>query len=74
MECQHFYSSFEDAQPVAPLGLLVMKGAEELGKKIDSYLVSWYNRDIGQKNAKFRKIHSLLNLHVPDLQQEMLRA
>lgn len=50
-----FTQVFEDAQPVAPLGLLVMKGAEELGKKIDSYLVSWYNRDIGQKNAKFRK-------------------
>jgi ribose-phosphate pyrophosphokinase len=26
---------------VAPLGLIVMKGAEELGKKIDDYLVSW---------------------------------
>lgn len=32
-----------------------MKGAEELGKKIDKYLVSWYNRDIGKKNTKFRK-------------------
>lgn len=50
-----FTQVFEDAQPVAPLGLIVMKGAEEIGKKIDDYLVTWYNRDIGKKNSRFQK-------------------
>mgnify|MGYP003756373603 CR=1 FL=1 len=50
-----FHKVFEDASPVAPLGLLVLEGAKELGKLIDSYLVNWYNRDIGKKNCAFRK-------------------
>ena len=41
-----FTSVFQDVSPVAPLGLIVPKGAEELGKQIDSYLVQWYNRDV----------------------------
>lgn len=50
-----FNSVFEEASPVAPLGLIVMEGAQDLGKLVDGYLVNWYNRDIGQKNAKFRR-------------------
>ena len=50
-----FTEVFEDASPVAPLGLIVLKGAEELGKKIDNYLVEWYNRDVGNKNPKFKE-------------------
>ena len=29
-----FTEVFEDASPVAPLGLIVLKGAEDLGRKI----------------------------------------
>lgn len=60
-----FTQIFEDASPVAPLGLIVMKGAEELGNKIDSYLVQWYNRDIGLKNEKFHRKTFILNSCCP---------
>lgn len=50
-----FNTVFEDASPVAPLGLIAMEGAEELGKLVDAYLVNWYNRDIGKKNIRFRR-------------------
>ncbi|MBO7156569.1 MAG: ribose-phosphate pyrophosphokinase [Clostridia bacterium] len=50
-----FTEVFEDASPVAPLGLVVLEGAKELGKKIDNYLVEWYNRDVGNKNPRFKK-------------------
>ena len=32
---------FNHETNVAPLGLIAMRGTEELGKKIDSYLVEW---------------------------------
>jgi ribose-phosphate pyrophosphokinase len=50
-----FTTVFEDASPVAPLGLIVLSGAEGLGKLIDRYLVDWYNRDVGHKNPHFKK-------------------
>lgn len=50
-----FNTVFEDASPVAPLGLVVLEGAKSLGKLVDGYLVDWYNKDIGKKNAKFRR-------------------
>ncbi|MBR6751383.1 MAG: ribose-phosphate pyrophosphokinase [Clostridia bacterium] len=50
-----FTQVFENASPVAPLGLIVHESARELGKKIDDYLVYWYNRDVGNKNVKFKK-------------------
>lgn len=50
-----FTTVFDNASPVAPLGLIVLKGAEELGKLIDKYLVDWYNRDVGNKNPRFKK-------------------
>ena len=34
-----FNHVFEDARPVAPLGLVVLEGAKELGKKIDDYFL-----------------------------------
>ena len=60
-----FTEVFEDASPVAPLGLIVLKGAEELGKKIDNYLVEWYNRDVGNKNPKFKKKSFIIENHCP---------
>ncbi|NLT17843.1 MAG: Ribose-phosphate pyrophosphokinase [Firmicutes bacterium ADurb.Bin080] len=60
-----FNQVFEDAQPVAPLGLIVLEGSRELGKKIDDYLVKWYNTDIGKKNAKFHKDTFILNSECP---------
>lgn len=50
-----FNTVFDDASPVAPLGLLVLEGAKELGNLIDKYLVQWYNRDIGKQNSRFKK-------------------
>ena len=50
-----FTEVFDDPTPVAPLGLIVMEGAEELGKKVDNYLVNWYNRDLSKRNEKFVK-------------------
>lgn len=50
-----FNTVFDDASPVAPLGLLVLEGATDLGNLIDSYLVQWYNRDIGKQNSRFKK-------------------
>ena len=60
-----FTEVFEDASPVAPLGLIVLKGAEELGKKIDNFLVEWYNRDVGNKNPKFKKKSFIIENHCP---------
>jgi ribose-phosphate pyrophosphokinase len=50
-----FNTVFDDASPVAPLGLLVLEGATDLGNLIDSYLTQWYNRDIGKQNSRFKK-------------------
>ncbi len=50
-----FSEVFDDPSPVAPLGLVVLEGARDLGKKVDDYLVKWYNRDVGNKNPKFKK-------------------
>jgi len=61
-----FNSIFDDsATPVAPIGLIVCKGAEELGLLIDRYLVEWYNKDIGKKNAKFRKDSFIIDSDFP---------
>jgi len=60
-----FTSVFEDATPVAPLGLIALKGAEELGKQIDSYLVQWYNRDVGFKDPKFRRDTFIIKSQCP---------
>lgn len=60
-----FNSVFDDAVPVAPLGLVVLEGAKDLGKLIDGYLVNWYNRDIGKRNAKFRRDTFILDSCCP---------
>jgi ribose-phosphate pyrophosphokinase len=60
-----FTSVFEDASPVAPLGLIVLKGAEELGKQVDSYLVQWYNRDVGFKDPKFKRDTFIIKSQCP---------
>ena len=36
---------FDNGSRVAPLGLIAMKSAEELGKKVDSYLTMWANEN-----------------------------
>ena len=36
---------FDNDSRVAPLGLIAMKSAEELGKKVDSYLTRWANEN-----------------------------
>lgn len=60
-----FSQVFDDAQPVAPLGLIVLDGSKELGTKIDNYLVEWYNRDVGKKNSKFHKDTFILGSSCP---------
>lgn len=60
-----FTSVFEDASPVAPLGLIILKGAEELGKLIDNYLVQWYNRDVGFSDPKFKRDTFIIKSQCP---------
>ncbi|MFA5449353.1 MAG: ribose-phosphate pyrophosphokinase [Clostridia bacterium] len=60
-----FSTIFDDVSPVAPLGLIVLKGAEELGKLVDNYLVDWYNSDIGKKNYRFRKNTFIIDASCP---------
>ena len=60
-----FTEVFEDASPVAPLGLIALDGAKELGKRIDNFLVEWYNRDVGNKNPKFKKKSFIIENHCP---------
>ena len=60
-----FTTVFEDASPVAPLGLIVLKGAEELGKRIDHYLVKWYNRDVGYMDPKFKRESFIIKSSCP---------
>ncbi|MDR2267709.1 MAG: ribose-phosphate pyrophosphokinase [Christensenellaceae bacterium] len=60
-----FTTVFDNASPVAPLGLIVLKGAEKLGKLIDSYLVSWYNKDVGFKNPRFKKDTFIIETQCP---------
>ena len=50
-----FTEVFNDASPVAPLGLIVLEGAKDLGKKVDDYLVKWYNQDVGNRNPRVKK-------------------
>ncbi len=50
-----FTEVFDEPTPVAPLGLIVMESARELGKAIDNYLVNWYNRDLAKHNREFTK-------------------
>ncbi len=61
-----FTEIFDEPTPVAPLGLIVMEGARELGKKIDSYLVNWYNRDLSKHNQNFtRRDTFIIDTHCP---------
>ena len=36
---------FDNDSRVAPLGLIPMEGAKELGEKVNAYLVKWANED-----------------------------
>ncbi|MDR3185395.1 MAG: ribose-phosphate pyrophosphokinase [Christensenellaceae bacterium] len=60
-----FKTVFENASPVAPLGLIVLKGAEKLGKLIDSYLVTWYNNDVGDKSKRPRRNTFIIEAQCP---------
>lgn len=61
-----FNSVFDDLTPVAPLGLIVLEGAKELGNKINEYLVNWYNRDAKIVDPHFKKRDSfIINCECP---------
>ena len=61
-----FTHVIDDIAPVAPLGLIVLAGAKELGKRIDEYLVKWYNRDVVERNPKASKRSTfILNADCP---------
>lgn len=59
-----FFETVFDA-PTRPLGIIVLDGAEELGEKIDKYLVSWYNKDIAFKNNEPPKKSFLIKNECP---------
>lgn len=50
-----FTEVFDEPSAVAPLGLIVLQGAKDLGNKVDNYLVNWYNRDLSKRKADFIK-------------------
>lgn len=50
-----FSEVFEEPTAVAPLGLIVLEGAKELGRQVDNYLVNWYNRDLSKHNHDFTR-------------------
>ena len=56
---------FDEVLPVAPLGLVVLKGAEKLGKLIDNYLVEWYNRDLSGNQKKPKKDTFIIESYCP---------
>jgi ribose-phosphate pyrophosphokinase len=61
-----FDTVFDDTiDPVAPIGLIISKGAEELGVSIDRYLVEWYNQDIVKKSNKFKKDTFIIDTDFP---------
>lgn len=61
-----FNTVFDDSStPVAPIGLIICKGAEEQGVQVNRFLVEWYNKDIGKKNAKFRKDSFIIDSDFP---------
>jgi ribose-phosphate pyrophosphokinase len=50
-----FTEVFDEPSAVAPLGIIVLDGAKDLGNKVDNYLVNWYNRDLSKRKADFIK-------------------
>ncbi len=61
-----FNAVFDDTvAPVAPIGFIICKGAEELGVSIDRFLVDWYNQDIVKKNNKFKKDTFIIDSDFP---------
>lgn len=50
-----FSEIFEEPSAVAPLGLIVLEGAKDLGRQVDNYLVNWYNRDLSKHNQDFTR-------------------
>ena len=53
-----FTEVFDVPSAVAPLGLIILEGAKDLGNKIDNYLVNWYNRDLSKRKLKQRLVDS----------------
>ena len=49
-----FTEVFDEPAAVGPLALLVLSGAQELGQKVDKYLVDWYNRDLSKHKSGFK--------------------
>ena len=45
---------FDNDSRVAPLGLIAMAGASELGKKVDGYLTKWANENEFVKDTLLR--------------------
>ncbi|MDR2090112.1 MAG: ribose-phosphate pyrophosphokinase [Clostridiales bacterium] len=45
-----FMDYFDFERPSHPVGIIAMPGAAELGKKIDKYLVEWYNKKAIESN------------------------
>ena len=55
-----FTEVFDEPTPVAPLGLIVMESARELGKAIDNYRINWKNRDLTKHKREYTRKETLL--------------
>ena len=54
---------FNHSERVAPLGLIAIPGSEELGKKVNDYLVTW-SREAGYDYDNFLISICVLHLHL----------
>ncbi|MCL2630573.1 MAG: ribose-phosphate pyrophosphokinase [Firmicutes bacterium] len=46
---------FDETSLIAPLGLIVLKGAEKLGKLVDDFLVKWFNETVAKGKSARKK-------------------
>ena len=53
---------FNHSERVAPLGLIAIPGSEELGKKVNDYLVTW-SREAGYRQL-YLETHSNLQIAI----------
>ncbi|MDR1939225.1 MAG: ribose-phosphate pyrophosphokinase [Clostridiales bacterium] len=61
-----FTDYFDFERPSHPVGIIAMPGAEVIGKRIDEYLVEWYNKKaVQQKKPNLFRDTFLINAKFP---------
>lgn len=57
--CMSFYEEVENLSPVGDLGIIAMKGCEEIASKVDDYILKWRkdlfkNKDLVNRNFQIK--------------------